>query len=75
MESEYDDLGGLYAARGWAGLTELAASAGTSGVYLYQLAVKFRNKRPSAKLAERLCAAEPRLDFRKLLLGKGAENG
>lgn len=39
----------------------LAAKAGTKSVYLYQLATRFRGKKPSLKLLMALAGADPRL--------------
>lgn len=40
---------------------ELATKAGTKSVYLYQLATRFRQKKPSLALLIALSKADPRL--------------
>jgi hypothetical protein len=46
--------------------TALAKRVGANAVYLYQVAVGFRNKRASPDLCRRLVAAEPRLTLAEL---------
>lgn len=48
-------------------LQELAAKAGTSRVYLYQLAKRIDNRRPSIKFMKRLAAADKRLKLEHMV--------
>ena len=63
------DLGDIYEQEGYAGLKRLAEATGCSPQYLRQCATGWRGKRPSPELAAKLADADPRLSFRKLLLG------
>jgi hypothetical protein len=68
------NLSDIYKTEGFAGLKRLAEMTGADPQYLRQCATGWRNKRPSPELADQLTLADPRLDFRSLLLPTDGDN-
>lgn len=58
----------IYQREGKDYLMRMAAATGASPDYLRQIAYRWRGKRPSPELAQAMVDADPRLDFRQLLL-------
>ena len=62
------NLSDIYKEEGYSGLKRLAELTGANPQYLRQCASGWKGKRPSPELAEKLVNADPRLDFKLLLL-------
>jgi len=62
------NLSDIYQEEGFDGLRRLAQAAGTDPQYLRQCATRWRGRKPSTRLAIRLVDADPRLDFKELLI-------